>query len=41
MLGNITTLIFGRIFLGEQNTPKEWGVNILICILVGFGFYFK
>jgi drug/metabolite transporter (DMT)-like permease len=41
MLGNITTLIFGRIFLGETNSLKEWGVNILICILVGLGFYLK
>ena len=41
MLGNITTLIFGRIFLGETNTLKEWGVNILICGLVGLGFYLK
>jgi len=41
MLGNITTLIFGRLFLGEKNTAKEWGINILLCALVGLGFYLK
>jgi drug/metabolite transporter (DMT)-like permease len=41
MLGNITTLIFGRLFLGEKNSAKEWGINILLCVLVGLGFYLK
>jgi len=41
MLGNITTLIFGKWFLGEKNTMKEWGVNIVLCVLVGIGFYLK
>jgi hypothetical protein len=41
MIGNITTLIFGRLFLGEKNSAKEWGINILLCVLVGLGFYLK
>lgn len=41
MLGNITTLIFGRLFLGEQNSAKEWVINIILCMLVGLGFYLK
>lgn len=41
MLGNITTLVFGRIFLGEKNTAKEWIINIVLCALIGIGFYLK
>jgi drug/metabolite transporter (DMT)-like permease len=41
MLGNITTLILGYFYLKEKNSLKEWGVNILLCILIGLGFYFK
>lgn len=41
MLGNITTLIFGKWFLGEKNTAKEWIVNVVLCVLVGIGFYLK
>ncbi len=41
MLGNISTLIFSGLFLGEKNSTKEWGVNILLCALVGLGFYLK
>lgn len=41
MLSNITTLIFGRLWLGEKNSVKEWAINIILCMLVGLGFYLK
>jgi hypothetical protein len=41
MLGNIATLLSSQLFLGEKNSRKEWGVNLLLGVLVGVGFYFK